>query len=403
MKPKILIVDDDPLNLTTLEAFLSGEGYELHFAQEGNSALALAHVEQPDLILLDVMMPDIDGFEVTRRIRSDPAIGRIPIILITALDDDRSRIDGLRAGADDFITKPCRRDEIRARVRTVASLNRFRSIAEQRARFERLFELAPGAIVLVDDGGTVIAANAKASRHAIGTHVCAPFGASASEVMRKLIAATLVGSHSLLPEVRLGDGENGAVFHLGAALVPEDGRQRVMLVFHDVTAEVRAREALEQMNAKLEIQVRARTRQLEESNRLLMSYANFVSHDLRSPLSIVKGYLSLLEEGAVPLNEDAAPLIAQAYRGTVTMQELIQNILQLAQDEHDRAHACTEQNTDPTPIVKRTAMRLHELFPQSTTRIDIPPLPQVGVSAVLIERVFYNLLSNALKYSAHRK
>jgi CheY-like chemotaxis protein len=91
MKPKILIVDDEPLNLTTLEAFLSGDGYELHFAENGRDACAMAQTLQPDLILLDVMMPEMDGFAVCRHIRSDPVIGRVPIIVVTALDDDRSR------------------------------------------------------------------------------------------------------------------------------------------------------------------------------------------------------------------------------------------------------------------------------------------------------------------------
>jgi signal transduction histidine kinase len=402
MKPKILIVDDEPLNLATLEAFLATDGYELLFAQNGQEALKKAEGERPDLILLDVMMPELDGFEVTRRIRVDPDIGRIPIILITALDDERSRLEGLRTGADDFLTKPCRREEIRARVRTVVSLNRFRSIAEQRSRFEQLFELAAGGIILVDAHGKVVAANARAELHHVGEPYFAPFGAASSTTLRATVTDAWHTRSRRACEVRLGTGETERILHAHAVVVPEEGRPLMMLSFHDVTAQARAREAVERMNAELEEIVRARTRQLEESNGLLMSYASFVSHDLRSPLTVMKGYLSLIQEGVVPL-ADAGPLVGHAFNATVIMQEMIQNILQLAQDEHAGAHGETSEDVDPTPVVRKLATRMREIFPTPVPRFEIANLPRVGVSAVLIERVFYNLLANALKFSAQRE
>ncbi|HVS51182.1 MAG TPA: response regulator [Opitutaceae bacterium] len=402
MTPKILIVDDEPLNLTTLEAFLAGEGYELHFAANGYDACAKAQIEQPDLILLDVMMPELDGFAVTRRIRADPVIGRIPIILITALDDDRSRLEGLHAGADDFLSKPCRREEIRARVRTVASLNRFRIIAEQRARFERLFALAPGGIVLVDPQGTVVAANARAEVHRTGRPVVAPFDKAAAEIVRATLSEAWRAGESTAHEVRHLHGGAERIFHVRAVIVPDGGTHLAMLAFDDITAEVHAREALQKVNAELDELVRARTRQLEESNGMLLSYANFVSHDLRSPLTVVKGYLSLVEEGVVPLAE-AAPVVSQAYQGTIMMQELIQNMLQLAQDEHDRTRQPAPVAVDPAPVIRRLALRMRDLFSRHEPHFEFAPLPPVGVSAVLIERVFYNLLANALKYSAQQR
>ena len=402
MKTKILIVDDEPLNLTTLEAFLAGEGYDLIFASNGFDACAKAQVERPDLVLLDVMMPEMDGFTVTRRIRSDPEIGRVPIMLITALDDDHSRLEGLRAGADDFLTKPCRRDEIRARVRTVASLNRFRTIAEQRERFEHLFELSPAAIVVVDAQGRVVAANAKADLHRSGDPVFAAFDAATAGTIRELVAETIQRSNATMREVRLGAAEAQRIFHVRGTAIPNGATRQAMLVFDDVTAEVKAREAIEQMNAELEVQVRARTRELEEANALLLSYASFVSHDLRSPLTVVKGYLSMIHEGVVPLDAEAAPLIDTAYNGTLMMQELIQNILQLAQDEHDRPRGNVAVDVDPTPYIRRLGQRMREIYPKSKAVIQVAKLPSVGVSGVLVERVFYNLLTNALKYSEGR-
>ncbi len=93
------------------------------FASNGSEALERAKEIIPDLILLDVMMPGMDGFEVCRRLRTNSILAEVPIILITALDDQDSRIQGINAGSDDFITKPFDRLEIRARIRTITRLN----------------------------------------------------------------------------------------------------------------------------------------------------------------------------------------------------------------------------------------------------------------------------------------
>jgi putative nucleotidyltransferase with HDIG domain len=122
----ILIVDDEPSGRETLAALLHAQGYRLEFAASGAEALAQAAALQPDLILLDVMMPGMDGFEVCRRVRADPAIAEVPIVLITALDDRGSRLEGIEAGADDFISKPFDRTELRARIRAITRLNRYR-------------------------------------------------------------------------------------------------------------------------------------------------------------------------------------------------------------------------------------------------------------------------------------
>lgn len=145
----ILIVDDEEVGREALEGVLFSQGYSLIFAQNGNEALDRAHEFMPDMILLDVMMPNMDGFEVCRRMRSDPILAEIPILLVTALDDRVSRIKGIEAGADDFISKPFDRIELRARVRTVTRLNRYRRLLLERARFVWVTEQArEGYIIL---------------------------------------------------------------------------------------------------------------------------------------------------------------------------------------------------------------------------------------------------------------
>jgi signal transduction histidine kinase len=132
MSSTILIVDDDPSGRATLEAILEGQGYTLLMAENGPTALEMAAIMHPDLILLDIMMPGMDGFEVCRRIRKTPELAEAPIIILTALDDNSSRLTGIEAGADDFLTKPVDRQELRSRVRTIIRLNRYRTLLEQR-------------------------------------------------------------------------------------------------------------------------------------------------------------------------------------------------------------------------------------------------------------------------------
>lgn len=122
--PKILVVDDHPASRMTAAALLAMEGYEVIEADSGFSAVELVTEKQPDLILLDVMMPEMDGFEVCRLLKQDEQTRLIPIIFVTALNDRRSRIRGIEVGADDFLSKPFDRLELAARVKSLVRQKR---------------------------------------------------------------------------------------------------------------------------------------------------------------------------------------------------------------------------------------------------------------------------------------
>ncbi|PKO04566.1 MAG: hypothetical protein CVU41_16105 [Chloroflexi bacterium HGW-Chloroflexi-3] len=140
MNPIILVVDDEPIGLATIQSLLDGEEYCVETAQNGKEALAKADALTPDLVLLDVMMPGMDGFEVCRRLRSDHRLGEVPIIILTALDDRASLLRGLESGADDFLTKPVDGQELRTRVRTIVRLNRYRTLLQQRESLREMAE-----------------------------------------------------------------------------------------------------------------------------------------------------------------------------------------------------------------------------------------------------------------------
>ncbi len=156
----ILVVDDDAKGRQLLNNFLTAESYRVALAADGMQALALAAELRPDVILLDVMMPGMDGFEVCRRLRADEALHHVPILLLTALDDRQSKLQGLEAGADDFLSKPFDSVELRTRLRTITRLNRFRTLFDERARLETAIAYAPDGVVLADDSGRIALLNA---------------------------------------------------------------------------------------------------------------------------------------------------------------------------------------------------------------------------------------------------
>jgi CheY-like chemotaxis protein/class 3 adenylate cyclase len=174
---RILIVDDNPTNVKVLQTRLAAEGYEVITAGDGEEALATARQHTPDLILLDVMMPKLDGFEVCRRLRADPSFPFTPIVLVTAMADSKDIVAGLEAGGDEYLTKPVDHAALAARVRSMLRIKQLhdqtealaaevsqwnasleRRVSEQVAELERVGRLrrffSPQLAELIVSGGT---------------------------------------------------------------------------------------------------------------------------------------------------------------------------------------------------------------------------------------------------------
>ncbi|MGQ0512514.1 MAG: response regulator [Betaproteobacteria bacterium] len=150
---KILVVDDTPANIKLFADLLGSRGYAVSTASSGEEALAKLAAEPPDLVLLDVMMPGLSGYDVCRRIRENPATALLPVVMCTSLDPQQERVKGIEAGADDFLSKPVNQPELFARVKSllrvkalhdqIASLNTGleRRVAEQVGEIDRLARL----------------------------------------------------------------------------------------------------------------------------------------------------------------------------------------------------------------------------------------------------------------------
>ncbi|MBX3478901.1 MAG: PleD family two-component system response regulator [Caulobacter sp.] len=157
MSARILVVDDIEANVRLLEAKLTAEYYDVLTACDGPTALAIAAAEKPDIILLDIMMPGMDGFQVCRRLKDDPETRHIPVVLVTALDGRGDRIQGLEAGADEFLTKPIDDVMLFARVRSLTRLKLVIDELRQReASGRRMGVIAGAASRLGGSGGRIL-------------------------------------------------------------------------------------------------------------------------------------------------------------------------------------------------------------------------------------------------------
>ncbi|MBC2605699.1 response regulator [Pelagicoccus albus] len=160
----LLIVDDNYGARYSIEALLAQDNFRFVFAQSGQEALDILEEETPDLILLDVMMPGMNGYETCRKIREIEKVSEVPIIMLTALDDEESMIEGIEAGADDFLPKPINKLELRSRIRSIIRLNRFRKLCNERHKFELVVAQSNRGFLILDSDNRIRFSNTSARK-----------------------------------------------------------------------------------------------------------------------------------------------------------------------------------------------------------------------------------------------
>ena len=242
---KILIVDDSATARETLGALLYSPDYELYFASNGLEALKKAGEVIPDLILLDVMMPDMNGFEICESLRQDKVLAEVPIILVTALDDRKSRLQGIRAGADDFISKPFDTAELGARVQMIVRLNRYRRLNAERRRFEQIIQLSPDGIAIVDKDGIIQLANqtllkflhAEAENDVVGQPFDQFIQDDLSGSFLEYFRQVAVGDREIVRVEKVLSAFDGTLLHVELVMgyFEWDERGMVQVVIHDLT------------------------------------------------------------------------------------------------------------------------------------------------------------------------
>jgi len=376
----ILIVDDEPRARELLDALLVNDDYLILHAPNGERALALAVQFQPDVVLLDVMMPHMDGYEVCRRLRADPKVRHVPIIMLTALDDPESRLKGFKAGADDYLSKPYDALELRTRLRSITRLNRFRLLSEERARFEAVVNAAPDGIVLADRRGDVVLTNPAFDR-------LAPVETGPRNVFDLLDLSSTPGwkeqaeaceSGKPLPalrDVRLKRaGDADAIVEVAGCAQAWEGETFLHLHVRDVT---RAR----QLEAQL-----LRAQRID----LLGQLASGVVHDVNNVLMAVGGYGEMLASAppgqANPRHVEA--IVSSAARGAA----LLRKVLAFA-----RGSSAQMQEVSARAVLDEAAAIASGTFGRNfTMRLEVEEsLPQLVTDPTALHQVLMNLCVNA--------
>ncbi len=321
-KSIILVVDDDLVSRKLITSLLMASEhaneYEVNVAASGHEALEKAAQILPDVILLDVMMPDMDGFEVCEKIRADARLSEVPIVMVTALDDRDSRIKGIQHGADDFITKPVYAPELLARVQTITRLNRYRRLHAERARFEWVISQAEEGYVLVDEKDQIIYANQRARLYlglndennpteqlgnffeiATKQYHCEPQEAwalwhiEAEEPVRYLVKPETETTHAFWLQV--------------SRLVQSIGSNTYRLIrLQDVTQKMS-----DQMN--------------------IYNFKNFIAHKLQTPLTVMSAAAELLEMDIDQMPEETAQNFSLLNQSLRNLRMEIDDVLQYIQ------------------------------------------------------------------------
>jgi two-component system, LuxR family, sensor kinase FixL len=358
--PAILLVDDIPANLRVLYESLCGRNYKLFIANGGEQALEVAHKSHPDLILLDIMMPDMDGFEVCRRLKQDPVTAGIAIIFLSALDDATDKIRGLELGAVDYVTKPFHPDEVAARVETHCKILRLeQELANRNRQLElvrdRILSSMAEGIVGLDADGRVSFVNPAAER-ILGVAAQGILARELSDweppTLRQTISRVLLKpSEVSVDELTLPRPDASTVpieLHIapicegerinGAVLVLRDlsERRQVEAKLHRTSDQLReSHSKLRQAQMQL-----FQAAKLESVGRL----AAGVAHEVKNPLAIIQLGLDYLEAS---LEHDP---VATEVR-------------------HDMLHAVLRADTVVRGLLDFSRERTLDLRPQAINRI----------------------------------
>jgi signal transduction histidine kinase len=382
---RLLIVDDYPANVKLLERNLRAAGYETIAAYDGEEALEKVESDRPDLILLDIMLPKMDGYEVCRRLRAQEATAVIPIIMITALRETEDRIRGLEAGADDFISKPFDRGELLARVKSLLQIKYYRRMLAEREKFHAVIQDLSHGILIADAEMRIQTVSRRAAdllgrpgedltgrplEEAFAGWRVEPSPASLRDTRSRSVTVEFARPDARPPCYLAG--------RYTRILGPRGELYNVALVFRDIS-------------------------DMRRKEQLKRDFLRLVSHKLKTPLTIIGGYLNLMgrgKYGPMPAEMQNALTLVQAR--VQELGDLVEKLLtyaNLTATELERAG----QLVDLVELAGRTRQRVARRYPGRAVdwHVEVPAaLPRARCPEELLAIVLDNLMDNAVKFNA---
>jgi len=393
---RILWADDNSDMRAYVRGLLRGR-YQVDTVVDGRAAMDAIRARKPDLVLADVMMPGLDGFDLLREIRANSDLADIPVILLSARAGEEARIEGLQAGADDYLTKPFSSRELLALIQShvqLAGLRRERTEALRQAdRDARLLasivESSDDAIISKDLNGIITSWNKAAERL---------FGYTAAEAVGQSVTILIPPEREdeeprILASLRHGE----RVDHFETIRVRKDGtRLNVSLTISPVNdAHGRVAGA-----SKIARDITERVRQeaaLKQANSDLQLFAHSAAHDLQEPLRTLTVYSQLLERDfGGNLGNAGNEFIRHIVESSTRMQDLLRDLRIYTQvSTEDRGPT---EEIDAAEIMANVRRNLEEAIRRSGASIGVSPLPRIRMRAFQLEQVFQNLIANAIRY-----
>ncbi|MDD5214610.1 MAG: ATP-binding protein [Methylococcales bacterium] len=380
-KPTILVVDDISDNLTFVSHLLY-DSYEVKVSNNGKEAIGIAQNSPPDLILLDVMMPEMDGYEVCRILKSDTATRRIPIIFLTSKSEVGNEIYGLNLGAADYITKPINPAIFLSRIKVHIQVKAMQdSLRDQRTWFHSIIESAPDAMLVTDEKGEIVLCNSRAAQI---------FGYGSSELYFKNLVELVTENTG----IRKNGSEFAAEVSFNHLPNLNESGSCVCVLVRDITERKR-----------FEDNIHAAKELAEEASRLKSDFLANVSHELRTPLNAIIGYSEILQEDAAEIGHpEFVDDLNKIHRAGKHLLHLINDILDLSKIESGKMDIFVEE-IDLKWMLKDVETMIFPIMANNNNQFVIEKsdllFKTMNADVTKLKQILFNLLNNAAKFTSN--